>query len=129
MIGPRVRNGRRVSGEGGSCFYRAVAYQLCEFQNRPYLDRREVSTLRARTSSWLGAHSQEPVPSGGGLAWRDIGAYTPGYAQAPVPQAMAYVIGRPVTVHVGRARMRYGKELPGTGVKVRLVGQHYSICY
>ena len=129
MIGHRRPGGRSVSGEGGSCFYRAVAFQVTEQEHRPYLDSVEVRKLRARTRSYLQLHAADPIPSDRGLAWRDVGGYVDGYAQAPIPQAMAYVIGQPVTVHVGRAHMRYGKELPGKGVQVKLSGQHYSIMY
>lgn len=118
-----------MSGEGGSCFYRAVAFQLTEQQGRPYLDSYEVRGLRARTRSFLELHARDRIPSDRDLTWRDVGGYVDGYAEAPIPQAMAYVIGQPVTVHVGGARMRYGKELPGKGVQVKLTGQHYSIMY
>lgn len=118
-----------MSGEGGSCFYRAVAFQLTEQEHRPYLDSYEVRGLRARTRSFLELHARDRIPSDRDLMWRDVGGYVDGYAEAPIPQAMAYVIGQPVTVHVGGARMRYGKELPGKGVQVKLTGQHYSIMY
>jgi len=129
MIGPRRGNHRNVSGQGGSCFYRAVSYQLTEQQNRPYLDSREVASLRARARTYLTVHRDDPVPGNAALRWRDIGAYADGYAEAPIPQAMAYAIGQPLSVHVGTAVMHYGKELAGKGVKVRLVGQHYTIEY
>lgn len=129
MIGRRYTGGRSVSGEGGSCFYRAVAFQLTEQEHRPYLDSYEVRGLRARTRSFLELHARDRIPSDRDLTWRDVGGYVDGYAEAPIPQAMAYVIGQPVTVHVGGARMRYGKELPGKGVQVKLTGQHYSIMY
>ena len=129
MIGPRRPGSRSVSGEGGSCFYRAVAFQVTEQRGRPYLDSYEVRRLRARTRSYLQEHAGDRIPSDRGLTWRDVGGYVDGYAEAPIPQAMPYVIGQPVTVHVGGARMRYGKELPGKGVQVKLTGQHYSIMY
>jgi len=129
MIGRRHCGARGVSGEGGSCFYRAVAFQLAEQDRRPYLDSYEVRGLRARTRSYLQLHAHDRIPSDRDLKWHDVGGYVDGYAEAPIPQAMAYVINQPVTVHVGKARMRYGKELPGKGVHVKLTGQHYSIMY
>ena len=129
MIGARQGNQREVSGAGGSCFYRAVAYQMCEREGRPYADSVEVAMLRRSVREYLHKHRNEPVGSDRAIRWKDIGSYSEGYAEAPVPQAMPYVLQRPLLVHLGRTILRYGTELSGEPVRVRLQGQHYSIQY
>ena len=129
MIGVRRGNTRAVSGEGGSCFYRSVAYQLCEREQRSYVDHAEVSRLRSLVKQYLALNRDKPVPSDRELLWRHVGSYTGGYAEAPVPQAMAYAIGTPVTVHVNGKALHYGGELPGCSIHVRLQGLHYDILY
>lgn len=129
MISRRNGSSRSVSGEGGSCFYRAIAYQLCERAHRPYDDVHEVRYLRHKVESYLQRHANDPIPHAVQLKWRELGTYKGGYAEAPVPQVMAYVVRCPVVVHLGKASFSYGKELPGTPLHVRLVGEHYSIEY
>ena len=129
MIGSRHGNLRGVSGEGGSCLYRAVAYQLCEQSSRPYEDAREVTDLRTRVQTYLRDHANDTVPGSDPLKWGDIGPYVGGHAEAPIPQAMAYVIGRPLTVHWQKKMHEYGRALPGKAIHVGLVGDHYIIKY
>jgi hypothetical protein len=129
MIGSRNGNRRSVSGEGGSCFYRAIAYQLAERGSLVYYDAAAVRNLRQRVREFLRTHARDRVPGNEELRWRDIGGYQEGYAEAPVPQAMAYVVGCPVTVHLGENVLPYGQELPGEPLNVRLQGLHYSIQY
>ena len=105
MIGARQGNERAVSGAGGSCFYRAVAYQMCERQGRPYADSVEVAMLRRSVREFLQRHRGDLMPGDHALRWRDLGSYPPGYAEAPVPQAMPYVLQRPLLV----------RGEPGTG--------------
>jgi hypothetical protein len=129
MIGARNGNLRGVSGAGGSCFYRAVAYQLCEREGRGYQDTVEVARLRGRVRDYLCKHASDPVPSDTQLKWGQLGSYSEGYAEAPVPQAIPYVLQRPLAVHLGKRTMVYGKELPGEPLGVRLSGEHYMIQY
>ena len=126
MIGARVGNCQGVSGEGGSCFYRAIAFQCCKAENRRYDDGVEVARLRERVQRYLEQHGDEqPL----GMKWKDMGAYANGYAEAPVPQVTAYVINRPVCVWLENIPHLYGKELSGMPLHVKLQGQHYSILY
>lgn len=129
MIGRRNGTLRSVSGAGGSCFYRAIAYQLCERAHRPYDDAREVRQLRHKVQCYLQRNADKPIPHAPQLRWKELGTYADGYAEAPVPQAMAYVVRRPIVVHLGRTSFPYGQELPGTPLHVRLAGEHYSIEY
>jgi len=130
LIGRKINGGRDVSGAGGSCLYRAIAYQICEQANKYYNDVTEVQALRARTQQYLLTHWGDTVPgSGGGVRWRDIGPYMPGFAEAPVPQVMAHVIERPVTIHTDLGRRRYGHEYSRDPLHVRLKNMHYTICY
>lgn len=129
MIGALRGNTREVSGEGGSCFYRAVAFQLCEREERSYADNVEVPRLRSRVHKYLLMNRNHPVPSDPNLLWRHIGPYQVGYAEMPVPQAMPYAIGVPITVHLGSNALQYGGELGGSPIHVRLRGQHYDIIY
>jgi len=129
MIGSRNGNRRSVSGEGGSCFYRAIAYQLAERGSLVYYDAEAVRNLRQRVRKFLRTHARDRVPGNDQLSWCEIGGYPEGYAEAPVPQAMAYVVGCPVTVHLGKTVLPYGNELPGEALHVRLQGLHYSIQY
>ena len=129
MIGSRHGNLRGVSGEGGSCLYRAVAYQLCEESGRPYDDVLEVSYLRSRVKLYLCDHATDAVPGTDTLKWGDIGPYVDGHAEAPIPQVMPHVIGRPLTVHWQHTRLEYGRSLPGKELHVRLSGDHYIIQY
>ena len=118
-----------MSGEGGSCFYRAIAYQICERQHVPYDDLSQVLRLRTGVRNFLHQNTNQPVPTDPQLKWRDLGHYTDGYAEAPVPQAMAYVVRCPVTVHLGVRAFTYGSDMVGTPLHVRLAGEHYSIEY
>jgi hypothetical protein len=94
-IGARCGKHQGVSGAGGSCLYRAIAYQLCQDAGLAYDDEREVRVLRRRVQSYLVEHAKDnPL----GVRWCEIGGYIPGYAEAPVPQVMAYVIHRPVSI-------------------------------
>lgn len=129
MIGARQGNQRSVSGQGGSCFYRAVAYQVCEQERRPYADSVEVAMLRRSVREYLRSHRNDPVGTDCSIRWKDIGAYPDGYAEAPVPQATPYVLRRPLLVHLGRHILKYGAEFSGPPIRVRLQGQHYSIQY
>jgi len=131
MIGARRGNLRGVSGESGSCFYRSVAFQMCERAGRPYDDTREVGLLRHAVSVFLRSNRDEPVPGDPQLTWRQLGPAEPwfGAAQVPVPQAMAYVIGVPLTVHMPTCRLTFGQELGGDALEVRLVREHYCIQY
>jgi len=138
MNGPvDIRRGRtrNVSGEGESCFYRAIAYQLCEQSGAYYDDRHQVDSLRMRTRTWLEQNAGRIVPANPLLKWKDIGPYSGGAAVAPVPQAMPYVVHRPIVVLIGtrgdsgELEMIYGKELPGEPLVVRLHAQHYKIEY
>ena len=132
MIGARQGNLRGVSGESGSCFYRSVAYQMCERAGRPYDDTREVERLRHAVAVFLRSHRDDPVPGAPQLTWRQLGsagAAGAGAAQVPVPQAMAYVIGLPLTVHMPTCELKFGQELGGDALEVRLVREHYCIQY
>ena len=130
MIYSRSGNRRDVSGESGSCFYRSVAYQLCERAGRPYDDTREVRRLREAVSNYLRLHRDDTVPSNPGLTWRQLGpGGAVGVAQAPVPQATPYVTGVPLTVHMPTCQVTYGQELGGQALGVRLAREHYSIQY
>ena len=129
MIGAKNGNLRGVSGAGGSCFYRAVAYQLCERERRPYHDTAEVERLRSRVREYLQQHARDPVPNDPQLKWQDLGGYPAGYAEAPVPQAMPSVVQCPLTVYLNGESILYGKELPGEPLGVRLSGEHYVIQY
>ena len=127
MIGARCGNTRAVSGEGGSCYYRSVAFQLCEREQRRYVDDVEVRQLRTRVQNYLQRAGR--VPSDRNLLWHHIGSYKPGFAEMPVPQAMPYAIGVPITVHLGSNALNYGGELGGRPIHVRLRGLHYDIIY
>lgn len=129
MISKRQGNHRSVSGAGGSCFYRCIAYQMCERANKPYDDASQVLQLRNKVCNYLHTHRNERLSDDPGLRWKDIGRYTPGYAEAPVPQAMPYVVGCPIHIHIGPKQFQYGRGLPGPPLHVRLAGQHYSIEY
>ena len=129
MIGARQGNQRGVSGAGGSCFYRAVAFQVCEREGRPYSDSVEVAMLRRSVREYLQQHRDDLLPNDRALRWRDLGSYREGYAEAPVPQVTPYVLQRPLLVHLGRSILKYGAELSGEPVRVRLRGEHYSIQY
>lgn len=85
--------------------------------------------LRRSVREFLQLHGDDQLPSDPALRWRDLGGYPPGYAEAPVPQAMPYVLQRPLLVHLGRSVLRYGTELCGEPLGVRLRGEHYSIQY
>ena len=129
MIGALCGNTRTVSGEGGSCFYRAVAYQQCEHEKRRYVDSIEVTRLRREVQNYLRANANRPIPCSRRLLWRHLGNFPRGFAEMPVPQATPYAIGRPLTVHMGSHALRYGRELPGPPIHVRLQDQHYDIVY
>lgn len=129
MIGNRVNDRRGVSGEGGSCLYRSVAYQLCERTGRPYDDKAEVANLRNRVNLYLKRHANCPVPTNRTLKWSDLGSYPDGYAEAPVPQVIPYVVRCPLEVRMGSLSFIYGADMPGKPVYVRLHHQHYSIEY
>jgi len=129
MIGARHGSTRSVSGAGGSCFYRALAYQMCEREGKAYHDAIEVAGLRNRVRAYLQAHADDPVPYDAQLTWHELGGYPAGYAELPVPQAMPYVLGRPLFVHLGKTILHYGKELMGEPLQVRLAGEHYTIQY
>ena len=129
MIGARTGQHRDVSGRGGSCFYRAIAYQMCELQGRRYNDVPEVAGLRERVRMYLFRHADAPVPADPQLKWCQLGSYTSGYAEAPVPQVTPYVLKHPVVVHLGQKLHAYGAELPGAPLHVRLRGKHYTILY
>jgi len=89
-IAEREGSERDVSGEGGSCYYRAVAYRACELDGRAYDDAQDVAELRNGVSSWLHLNRNESSPSG--IRWGEMGTYLSGFAEAPVPQAMPHVI-------------------------------------
>jgi len=128
-IGARSGQHQGVSGDGGSCLYRAIAYQLCQDAGLAYDDEREVRVLRRRVQSYLAEHGGDK-PVDFGMPWRELGAYTPGFAEAPVPQVMAYVIHRPVCIWLDDEVVEhYGKEMRGRPLHVKLEGQHYSIYY
>ena len=129
MIGARHGTHRSVSGAGGSCFYRAIAFQLCERAGKVYDDAVQVRRLRHDVCQYLASHQNDALRDNPQLKWKDIGQYQPGYAEAPVPQAMPYVIGKPITVHVGTNTFTYGSSLAGPPLHVRLTGMHYSIEY
>jgi len=110
--------------------YRAIAYQICEQDNRYYNDAVEVAALRARTRQYLRAHWNDTVPdSGGGIRWSDIGPYMPGFAEAPVPQAIAHVVKRPVTIHTVGGRRLFGRQYDSPALHVALKSMHYGILY
>ena len=129
MIGRRLHNRRGVSGAGGSCFYRAISYQLCERSGRAYHDDAEVSRLRGKVRDFLLQNANSAVPTNPQLRWKDLGSYMKGYAEAPVPQATAYVVRCPIIVHLGKSSFKYGSDMPGKSLHVRLAGMHYSIEY
>jgi len=102
---------------------------MCELQGRRYNDVPEVAGLRERVRVYLLRHAHAPVPADPQLMWCQLGSYTSGYAEVPVPQVTPYVLKRPVVVHMGQKWHAYGAELPGTPLHVRLRDQHYTILY
>ena len=125
-IGVRQGQHQSVSGAGGSCFYRAIAYQLCQDKHVLYNDSYQISDLRQRVATYLQVHGNEkPL----GVRWKDMGTYSSGYAEAPVPQVMAFVIQRPVVIWLNGQSHAYGTQFPGKALHVSLQGLHYSIYY
>jgi hypothetical protein len=69
------------------------------------------------------------MPHNKSLQWHELGTYPTGYAQAPVPQAIPYVVQLPLAINLGTKTVTYGAELPGEPLKVRLLSEHYMIQY
>ena len=143
LVGNINGNCRHVSGEGGSCFYRALAYRDMELRDRvpaawtPDVDRDNVHNMRTNVDQWLHSHAHERSSLPNGPTWAElcvgvngdrISALN-GFAEAPIPQIAAEVIGRPVHIRFANQVVQYGDHLPGEPAVMCLDNQHYGIVY